>query len=153
MDLSPVILIALVQPLSCVGPHQYGPCGGFDCCASSPWQQRSGFLFLLHIKRVKHTVSPTPHPPISLWVRSKTSPVVFQQNLQVFFHSFPLFYVLSAPPPSLSLSTTSGQLGQSFLCDWQSKQRKSKQAETAKPSSWTNAWWTLPALSADKDHI
>lgn len=46
---------------------------GFCCC---------------FVRRVKHMVTSASHPPISLWLRSKTQNSLwfFQQNLQFFFN-------------------------------------------------------------------
>lgn len=96
------------------GPHRCGSCGGCDCCVSSSWQQWPGFLFLLCVKRMKQ-----PDPPLPLWVRSKTSPVAFQQNLQGFFFGFILclFHVLPvSPSPSVA-----SWVKASSVIDWGSR--------------------------------
>lgn len=134
--LSLVILIALLQPLLYVGPDWFNPCGGCDCCVSS-WQRSSGSLFLFQVIRMKHTATLTPNAPFPLGGRSKTS----QQNLQgMFFIVFLSLSVLCAPCVSLSIS--SGQLVKASSRIDPSRQRKSKQAETAAGS---NAWMSLAA--------
>lgn len=100
---------------------------------SSLWQQLSGSLFLLHVKNVKHAVSLATHPPISLWVRPKTSSGGFFTEC---FHSLSLFYVLPVSPSPLA-SWVKASSVIDFSVNWD-----------CKAFSWTNAQWTLLAYSA-----
>lgn len=93
-----------------------------------PSSRQQRFLFLLNLKRVENTVSPTSHPPISLRDRTKTSSVVFQQNLQGVFSS----------SPTLCASLLASWFKALLVID-RAKQRKFKQAETPKSSSWSDA--------------